>query len=411
VYVTGQTRSTDFPTASAWKGTHEGGNHDAFVAKLGPRGISLVYSTYVGGDGEDFGRAIAVDQAGNVYITGNTTSPDFPVLNPIQGSPGGSGRDAFLLKLNSTGSDRLWATYHGGSGYDSGNDLAVDAAGNIYLAGTTYSNDFPIEKPYQGSPGGGPNDVFLTKVNPAGSTLLYSTYLGGTGGEEGRGISVDGDGRMYVVGDTESTDFPTSSPVQGSPGGDIDAFVAAFEADGSRLTFATYLGGASLETGQDIQVDSDGNVYLVGSTRSGGFPEKHELQRCIGGGSYYGDAFLTKLAPRGTSILFSTCFGGNDDDIAYGVELDESGQSVYMAGETASTNLHAESPYQASPQGGVDAFVSRFSAHLDFFIAASGHGSTETMAGAVSPARDATHVIPTRTIPASGPHPHDSHKR
>ena len=208
----------------------------------------LAYSTYLGGNDDDWGRGIAVDAAGNVYVTGQTYSTDFPILSPFQPAAGGS-YDTFVTKLDATGSTLLYSTYLGGSGGDRSQGIAVDAAGNAYVTGQTYSTDFPTRNPFQAAFGGG-SDAFVTKLDAAGSTLLYSTYLGGSDDERGHSIAVDAAGNAYVTGQTHSTDFPTLHPFQPAFGGGFfDAFVTKLDAAGSTLRYSTYLGGSGGESG------------------------------------------------------------------------------------------------------------------------------------------------------------------
>jgi hypothetical protein len=233
-YVVGHTtNSTNFPTQSPFQGTYGGGNYDTFVTKLNISGSALEYSTYLGGSNWDEGFGIAVDSSGNAYVTGRTYSTNFPTQNPYQGTHGGGGLDAFVTKLNSAGSALSYSTYLGGSGDDGGFDIAVDSSGNAYVAGYTFSTNFPTQNPYQDSKGGDV-DAFVTRLNISGSTLEYSTYLGGSSYDYGIGIAVDSSGNAYVVGHTASTNFPTQSPYQGTfGGGSYDAFIASFFSDGS----------------------------------------------------------------------------------------------------------------------------------------------------------------------------------
>jgi hypothetical protein len=233
-YVVGHTtNSTNFPTQSPFQGTYGGGNYDAFVTRLNISGSALEYSTYLGGSNWDEGFGIAVDSSGNAYVTGRTYSTNFPTQNPYQGTHGGGGLDAFVTKLNSAGSALSYSTYLGGSGDDGGFDIAVDSSGNAYVAGYTFSTNFPTQNPYQDSKGGDV-DAFVTRLNISGSTLEYSTYLGGSSYDYGIGIAVDSSGNAYVVGHTASTNFPTQSPYQGTfGGGSYDAFIASFFSDGS----------------------------------------------------------------------------------------------------------------------------------------------------------------------------------
>jgi len=193
----------------------------------------LIYSTYLGGSGDDTGYGIAVDSAGNAYVTGYTSSTDFPTMNPLQPTYGGGAYDAFVAKINAEGSALVYSTYLGGSNDDQGNRIAVDSAGNAYVTGTTSSTNFPTMNPFQAANGGG-TDAFVAKLNSPGTALVYSTYLGGSDNDFGYGIAVDSSGNAYVTGGTYSTDFPTKNPLQATFGGGLsDAFVAKINATGS----------------------------------------------------------------------------------------------------------------------------------------------------------------------------------
>jgi hypothetical protein len=226
VYLTGLTSSPDLRTANALQATHRGGLFDAFVAKLSPSGNQLIYSTYLGGSSEDRGLRIAVDRAGNAFITGDTESVNFPAANALQASAGGGG-DAFVAKLNPTGNQLVYSTYLGGSGMEGGTGIAVDSAGSAAVTGFTSSTNFPVVRALQQSFGGGTFDGFVAKLGATGAALDYATYLGGAGVDAGFGIAVDGAGIAYVIGQTDSTNFPTANalqPVNG--GGTADLFVA-----------------------------------------------------------------------------------------------------------------------------------------------------------------------------------------
>jgi hypothetical protein len=283
------------------------GDPDIFVTKLNAAGSALVYSTYLGGTGGEGGSGIAVDAAGNAYVTGGTDSPDFPTQNPLQPGFGGGDcgvfpcADAFIAKLNAAGSALVYSTYLGGSGGDGGGGIAVDAAGNAYVTGGTGSTDFPTKNPLQPALNG-INNAFVTKLNAAGSALVYSTYLGGSGGDGGLDIAVDSAGNAYVIGGTGSTDFPTADALQPALGGSGDAFIAMLNAAGSALVYSTYLGG-SIESnlfneyGLGIAVDSAGNAYVMGVTDSTDFPTVNPIQPAFGGGGiFFNDAFVAKIA-------------------------------------------------------------------------------------------------------------------
>jgi len=292
-YVTGQTFSSDFPTQNPYQGTFAGGGWDAFITKLSSSGNTLTYSTYLGGSSRDEGNGIAVDGSGNAYVTGETSSSDFPMQNPYQGTIDG-GVDAFITKLSSPTPNStylVYSTYLGGSSWDNGNGIAVDSSGNAYVTGQTISSDFPTQNPYQGTQAGA-CDVFITKLSSSGSALSYSTYLGGSGSDHGESIAVDGSGNAYVTGDTWSSDFPTQNPYQRTLAGEQDAFIAKFASSGSAL-YSTYLGGNDYDHGYGIAVDGSGNAYVTGNTWSSDFPMQNPYQGTKAGGS---DVFVTKLS-------------------------------------------------------------------------------------------------------------------
>ncbi|MBI4482587.1 MAG: SBBP repeat-containing protein [Acidobacteria bacterium] len=262
-YVTGFTDSTDFPTLGPLQAT-PGGSIDAFVAKLNPAG-SLVYSTYLGGGGRDSAADIAVDSSGNAYVTGGADSTNFPTANPLQATLGGSA-DAFIAKLNATGFALVYSTYFGGGGYDSAAGIAVDSSGNAYVTGATASTNFPTANPLQATLAGPADAFIakLNATGSAlvYSTYLGGSKpgLGGNASNGGFGIAVDISGNAYVIGGTGSTNFPTMNPFQGASGGITDAFVAKLNPAGSALVYSTYLGGEDGETGKDLAVDASGNA-------------------------------------------------------------------------------------------------------------------------------------------------------
>jgi len=243
---------------------------EAFVTKLNATGSGLVYSTFVGGDGDDLGYGIALDSSGAAYLAGDTTSTNFPAISAMQGTFAGC-RDGFLAKLNPSGSAFVFSTYLGGSGCDSAYAVAVDSAGESFLTGITGSTNFPTLTPFQ-STLGSLSDAFATKFNSNG-TLAYSTYLGGSGDDVGHGIAVDTSGSAYITGETTSANFPTAHAIQSSKGGfSSDAFVTKLNSLGSGLVYSTYLGGDDVDVGRSIAVDSSGNAYVTGTTGSFDFP-------------------------------------------------------------------------------------------------------------------------------------------
>jgi Beta-propeller repeat len=389
-YVTGGTTSSDFPTHAPYQGSYTGAG-DAFVFKLSSTGGALTYSTYLGGSGADLALGIAVDSAGNAYVTGSTASADFPgtEASTIQSAYGGS-TDAFVTKLNSTGSTLLYSTYLGGTGLDVGGGIAVDSSGAYVVGSTESSTDFPLQAAEQSTFGGGTSDAFVAKLNPGGTALLYSTYLGGSAAEAGDGIAVDSTGAAYVTGATESSNFPTTTGVvQATYGGGTDAFVSKLSLAGSTLSlsYSTYLGGSGFDAGAGIAVDSSGIAYVTGQTASP-FPTVNATQSTAGGGN---DAFVSEISPTGSQLVFSTYLGGSgqeDNGGDYGaIAVSGAGDSIYVAGNTASTNFPTQSPYQEANAGGAaDAFVVKYSQGPSFTVA----GTTPT---AVAPGTSATSTV------------------
>src|SRR5437762_1954940 len=268
-YVTGLTDSTNFPTLNALQSTISS-NYVGFVTKFNPSGSALVYSTYFGGSDGGWGRSIAVDASGNAYVTGVTSASNFPTVNALQSTYGGGYNDAFVIKLNPTGSALVYSTYLGGSGEDIGYGIAVDGSGNAYVTGEAGSTNFPSTAGAFQTSIGGYSDAFVSKLNPGGSALVYSTYLGGSGEDSGYGITVDASGNAYVTGYTGSTNFPTANALQSTPAGGYPAFVTKINARGSALVYSTYLGGSDglSAVAANIAVGVWRKAYETGSTGS-----------------------------------------------------------------------------------------------------------------------------------------------
>jgi hypothetical protein len=303
-YVTGLT-GDGFPTANASQ-PQIGGDIDAFITKVNPAGSALVYSTYLGGSGREDAQAIALDQYGNAYITGLTYSTNFPTyaisfpaINTFQKTMGGGQYDAFISEFNIIGEGK-YSTYLGGTGNEKGADIAVDSAGNAYVVGITNSTNFPTASPIQAANAGGANDAFVSKLSPGGDALISSTYLGGSGDDNGHRITLDSGNNVYVTGDTTSTNFPTKNAIQSVSGGGKDAFVTKINSSGSALVDSTYLGGSGDDYGNGIAVNNSGAVYVAGATASTNLPTASPLQAANGGGDF--DAFITKLIPGGPQV-------------------------------------------------------------------------------------------------------------
>jgi len=281
--VTGFTESTDFPTANPLQPA-SGGGYDAFVSKVAPDGSAFSYSTYLGGSGFDLGQSIAISSDGRAFATGYTSASDFPIASALQPVHGGGVWDGFVASLTPDGSALSYSTYLGGSEDDFSRGIAVTAAGEAVLTGGTHSLDFPTVNAVQPAHGGGICDeifltpcldVFVTKLNPTGSALVYSTYLGGIDEDFGSGIGVDPGGQAVVTGRTWSIDFPTATPFQSQLDGQSDAFVANLKADGSVLVYSTYLGGSGEENPFEegrVAVDAESAAYVTGLTMSHNFP-------------------------------------------------------------------------------------------------------------------------------------------
>jgi hypothetical protein len=359
-YLTGETASLNFPVVNPYQGANAGGS-DVFITKFNPSGSGLVYSTYLGGTLRDLGVGIAVDGQGQVYIAGFTSSTNFPLWNPIQGTYRGGEQDGFVTKLNSSGSALVYSTYLGGSGGDQIFDLAIDGAGNAYVSGETTSGNFPTANAYQPFPGG-LNDAFVSKLNAAGSALVYSTYLGGSSNDGSYGLTVDSAGNAYVTGATFSGNFPTFNPYQSLNRGGYDAFLTKFNLAGSGLVYSTYLGGSGTDIGYGVAVDQGGSAYLTGQTNSGNYPTLNPFQATNHGGY---DLFVTKLTQAGSALSYSTYLGGSADEGGptlygrlYSLVVDGQG-NAHVASSTLSNDFPTLDAIQVSNAGGLDVVVTK----------------------------------------------------
>jgi hypothetical protein len=354
-YVTGGTGSATFPTKNPLQSVLRG-SVDVFVTKFNANGAKL-YSTYLGSGGVDEGRGIAVNSHGEVYVTGSAGFSDFPMKNAIQGTWGGSG-DAFLTKLNATGSALVYSTYLGGNAIDYGTAIALDPAGNAYVVGVTFSTNFPTVSPFQAAKGL-QQDAFVAKINPAGSAWIYATYLGGNNVDEGYGIAADSSGNAYVTGYTASTNFPVQSAFRSANTGGVDAFVTKLNSAGSALVYSTYLGGSATDYGTAIAVDSSGNAYVTGIVTSDDFPLANPIDATLGSHAV-DDVFVTKFNPSGSGLVYSTYLGGGSADDAYAIALDQTG-NAYVTGRTNSSDFPLVSPLQIT-RVAFDMFVTEINA-------------------------------------------------
>jgi hypothetical protein len=401
-YVTGSTQSAKFDTADPLYptcGSCTAGNGNAFVAELNASGTALVYSTYLGGNGNDVGAGIAVDAEGNAYVAGTTNSTDFPTKAAFQPAIGGGScgkgitcSDAFVAKLSASGSGLVYSTYLGGNGADSAAGIALDSAGDAYITGSTQSTNFPMHSPLQGVCGsctGGNSNAFVAELNATGSALVYSTYLGGTENDSGAGIAVDSIGSAYVVGTATSTNFPTTAaayqPVATSActAPCTFPFVAKLNAGGNGVAYSTYL---NTGIGSGIAVDAFGSACVTGATSSSTFPVVNAFQMKSGGAA---DAFVTKFNAAGSALDYSTYLGGSGNDSGAAIAVDSSG-NAYVTGTTDSANFPVFNAYQGAYGGNGDAFAAVFSASdaLLYSTYLGGDGSDSGSGVAVDSAGD-----------------------
>ena len=354
VYVTGFTGPSDAEPVGVLQAP-SGKDFETFVTKIDPSG-SIVYSSYFGGSGADESHSIALDPFGSIYITGYTNSVDFPVVNGFQAQLNGT-RDAFLLKLSNSGDAIQFSSYLGGSRSDRAYGIAVDASGNAYISGATLSDNFPISNAYQSRFGGGLGDTFITKVTAAG-TIAFSTYLGGSGHEESYDIGVDADGDIVVTGYTSSQNFPTVNALaRNFLGGTDDIFVAKFNSSATALIFSTYFGGNGSDNGVRLALDTDKKIYVTGYTTSENFPLKSPAQGFNAG---LFDAFLLKLLPDGQTADFSTYIGAEGTEGGVSVAVDADG-FIYLTGFTDSLQFFSVNAVQSVFGGSRDAFLMKIS--------------------------------------------------
>jgi hypothetical protein len=372
-YVAGETESTDFPTTP---GAFQPSGTDAnngFITKLNPSGSSFAYSLLLGGGDSDSIRGLALDTQHRVYVTGFTCSTNFPIKNafqPVTNSQNcaNGGGDAFVTRVNATGTDLDYSTYLGGMISSIGNGIAVNSTFQAYVTGATASPDFPT------TPGafqrtlkakvitGFPHDTnqdnaFVTKFSADGKSLVYSTFLGGTANDVGTAIALDPDGRACVAGTASSPDFPiTSAAFQKTKHGSTDAFVTKFQLSGGGLFYSTFLGGSGSDGANSIAVDSFGRAYVAGGTSSADFPVLNPIQAHLGGSQ---DAFVTKLSATGNALFFSTYLGGTAADVANSIRLD-SAAKAFVGGATDSTNFPTTpGAFSRTKKQGTDGWVAK----------------------------------------------------
>jgi hypothetical protein len=365
VVATGHTDSSDFPSSpGAYDTTFNGGLFDVFVAKLSADGSSLLYATFLGGSANDDQPRVTVDAAGAAFVTGHTDSADYPTTPGAYDTSFNGADDVFVTKLSADGSTLLYSTFLGGSASDVGQDIAVDANAAALVTGFTHSSNFPTTPGAFDTSFNGSNDAFVAKLNANGTSLLYSTFLGGSG-EDGSyvhlmDLALDATGAAHVTGTTNSSDFPTTPGAFDTTfNGANDVFVAALSADGSALLYSTFLGGSSLNYPGDIAVDATGAAFVTGFTYSSDFPTTSGAFDTTINGAF--DTFVSKLSANGGSLVYSTFLGGTNRDSGGGIAVDILG-AVFVSGATDSFDFPTTNgAYDTSFNGSNDAFVTKLS--------------------------------------------------
>lgn len=356
--VGGITCSTDFPTTKDGARPKGGRNCDGFIARMTNSGDALKYSTYLGGTGFESIADVALDHRGAVYVTGDTRS-DGIVRSQIQSRFGGGTYDAFVAKLNKRGTEFLYFTFLGGKAVDRGRSIAVDGRRRVYVTGFTESRDFPTKNAWQSKKKGPKSsddfaafDAFLTSINRKGTKLRFSTFFGGSNGEAGFGIGV-APGRVVIAGRSQSDDLKTKNAFQPAFGGDAegDGMVAAFSKKGTKLRFASYMGGSGFDRVFGVAVDDEGTFLLTGRTNSQDLPLVDPVQATYAGG--FADGFVSRISADGMSLLYSTYLGGNDYDRLFAIASvpGEPGSAI-VVGQTSSTDISSGQVFQPANAGG-----------------------------------------------------------
>lgn len=384
-YLIGSTGGLNFAMSpDAYDATPELGNQDIFLLKFNPAGNTLLYGTYLGGLSLEEIGAAQVTSSGDIYLTGWTSSSNFPTLNayqPVQPDTNGWA-DAIVAKFDGSGS-LVYSTYLGGNNLDRGQDIAVDSSGAAYITGFTRSLNFPTQNAFRGTLIGS-SSSFLTKLSASGNALVYSTYVGSG---EGYAVTVDGNGSAYITGVTDLGTFPTTpGAYDTSYNGNFDTYITKFAPDGTGLVFSTFLGGSQTDGtwgGGTIVLDGGGNVYVTGVTGSADFPQFGGYSTSFHGAGQ-NDIYLAKLNASGSSLIYSTFFGGIYSDSPSALLVDADG-NAYIAGDTGSPDFPVVDPYQPTLAGGNDAFLTQFNASGSAILSSTYIGGSlgETIAGMV----------------------------
>ncbi len=356
LYITGYTTSTDFITTTGAYQTINNGGVDGFITKLNASGTAIIYSTYIGGNNGDYSRAIAIDTYNNAYITGNTNSSNFVTSNGAFQTVYNGLDDIFVCKINDSGNNIIYSTYIGSFNNESGQSIALDNSGNAYITGWAHFGFPTTPNAFQTIIGGG-SDAIVVKLNSLGTSLIYSTFIGGNGLDASYDIAIDSSNNAYITGDTESSNFVVSSNALQTTreGGWTDAFVTKINASGTAIIYSTYLGGNGDDTAHSIALDTNDNAYITGRTESTNFDiTSGAFQTTKAAGR---DVFASKLNSTGSGLLYSTYIGGNNNDVGLSIAVD-SLTNAYLTGLTWSTNLYTTTgAFQTANSGTRDLFV------------------------------------------------------
>ncbi|MFW9923672.1 MAG: SBBP repeat-containing protein [Candidatus Thorarchaeota archaeon] len=356
IYVTGITYSTNFPVSNAIQGTKNGVS-DGFITKINPTG-EVLYSTFLGGSGNDFAYGMDVDSEDHLIVSGHTASNDFITTTDAFDSSFGGGEDCFITILSADGQTVEYSSYLGGSAVDMGICGLVNQNNEIVIAGLTYSTNFNTTVDAYQSSNAGSEDVFISIFNATGQELLYSSYFGGNGDEIAADITEDSFGNLIVAGRTTATNLPLGlTPIRNHYSGGEDAFVVKFNTKDNSLNFSSYLGGIGYDFANGLAIDEEDNIIISGTTSSSSFNvTANAYQSLIGGGK---DLFLTILPPNGTSLLYSTFLGGAYNDEGKKVAFDAE-NNIILTGLSISTNFPITNAFQSSLAGNNDAFICKF---------------------------------------------------
>ena len=380
----GTTDSNNFPVPGGYD-TTQNGDRDIVVGRLTDSGTNLLWASFIGGSGSDAARSVAVDVVGNVVVVGETKSPDMPVLSAYDSTLNGK-RDAYIAKLSASGDTISWATYLGGAEDDWGSGLAVGSDNGIFVGGGTSSADFPTLGGYDQSYNGS-SDIWLGKLSTSG-TLVWATYLGGSGGDQLSSIALDIAGRVTIGGGSGSSDIPVVNGYDTTHNNNWDFYAARLSASGDSLLWATFVGGRDSETAVGLALDSAGNVAFAGYTMSEDLPTPGGYDLTPSGVDFY----VAKLSSDGSSLMWGTYLGGSGTDFVDEVLVDRDG-SVIVAGHTNSTDMPVLNGYSATNQGDYDVFAAKLSAAGDSLVWASYLGGRTWECGIAAAFDDAGNII------------------